>query len=97
MGEKSAINSRAEAQKVERAEQATGDVAVFDKLYAEYEGNPEVTRQRLIMETLESVLPDAKLYIMNDDEGTMKYLPLGEMQTAVPPAAEEQTEEGSGN
>ncbi|WP_271852332.1 FtsH protease activity modulator HflK [Planococcus maritimus] len=97
LGEKSAINSRAEAQKVERVEQATGDVAVFDKLYAEYEGNPEVTKQRLIMETLESVLPDAKLYIMNDDEGTMKYLPLGEMQTVVPPAAEEETEEGGGN
>lgn len=97
LGEKSAINSRAEAQKVERVEQATGDVAVFDKLYAEYEGNPEVTRQRLIMETLESVLPDAKLYIMNDDEGTMKYLPLGEMQTVVPPAAEEETDEGGGN
>ncbi|WP_211653865.1 FtsH protease activity modulator HflK [Planococcus alpniumensis] len=97
LGEKSAINSRAEAQKVERVEQATGDVAVFDKLYAEYEGNPEVTRQRLIMETLESVLPNAKLYIMNDDEGTMKYLPLGEMQTVVPPAAEEETEEGGGN
>lgn len=97
LGEKSAINSRAEAQKVERVEQARGDVAVFDKLYAEYESNPEVTRQRLIMETLESVLPDAKLYIMNDDEGTMKYLPLGEMQTAIPPATEEQTEEGGGN
>ncbi|WP_434402414.1 FtsH protease activity modulator HflK [Planococcus sp. 11815] len=97
LGEKSAINSRAEAQKVERVEQATGDVAVFDKLYAEYEGNPEVTRQRLIMETLESVLPNAKLYIMNDDEGTMKYLPLGEMQTVVPPAAEEETDEGGGN
>lgn len=97
LGEKSAINSRAEAQKVERVEQATGDVAVFDKLYAEYEGNPEVTKQRLIMETLESVLPDAKLYIMNDDEGTMKYLPLGEMQTVVPPATEEETEEGGGN
>lgn len=97
LGEKSAINSRAEAQKVERVEQARGDVAVFDKLYAEYEGNPEVTKQRLIMETLESVLPNAKLYIMNDDEGTMKYLPLGEMQTAVPPATEEQTEEGGGN
>lgn len=97
LGEKSAINSRAEAQKVERVEQARGDVAVFDKLYAEYESNPEVTRQRLVMETLESVLPDAKLYIMNDDEGTMKYLPLGEMQSAIPPAAEEETDEGGGN
>lgn len=96
LGEKSAINSRAEAQKVERVEQARGDVAVFDKLYAEYENNPEVTRQRLIMETLEAVLPNAKLYIMNDDEGTMKYLPLGEMQAAIPPAAADE-EEGGGN
>ncbi len=94
LGEKSAINSRAEAKKVERVEQARGDIAVFDKLYAEYEGNPDITRQRLIMETLESVLPSAKLYIMND-EGTMKYLPLGEMQTVVPPVADE--EEGGGN
>lgn len=96
LGEKAAINSRAEGQKVSRVEQARGDVAVFDKLYAEYRTNPEVTRQRLIIETLETVLPNAKLYIMNDEGGTMKYLPLEGMQTAVPPAAETE-EEGSGN
>ncbi|RNF40860.1 FtsH protease activity modulator HflK [Planococcus salinus] len=95
LGEKSAINSRAEGQKVARIEQARGDVALFDKLYAEYEANPEVTRQRLVMETLESVLPNAKIYIMNDEGGTMKYLPLESMQSVVPPAAE--TEEGGGN
>lgn len=95
LGEKAAINSRAEGQKVSRVEQARGDVALFDKLYAEYETNPEVTEQRIIMETLEAVLPDAKLYIMNDEGGTMKYLPLEGMQTVVPPAAE--TEEGGGN
>ena len=93
LGEKAAINSRAEGQKVARVEQALGDVALFDKLYAEYETNPEVTRQRIVMETLETVLPNAKLYIMNDEGGTMTYLPLNEAQTVVPPAAEE----GGGN
>ena len=93
LGEKAAINSRAEGQKVARVEQALGDVALFDKLYAEYETNPEVTRQRIVMETLETVLPNAKLYIMNDEGGTMTYLPLNEAQTIVPPAAEE----GGGN
>lgn len=93
LGEKAAINSRAEGQKVARVEQALGDVALFDKLYAEYETNPEVTRQRIVMETLETVLPNAKLYIMNDEGGTMTYLPLNETQTIVPPAAEE----GGGN
>ncbi|SDH99491.1 membrane protease subunit HflK [Planococcus glaciei] len=102
LGEKAAINSRAEGQKVSRIEQARGDVAIFDKLYTEYKTNPEVTQQRLVMETLETVLPNAKLYIMNDDGGTMKYLPLNEMQTVVPPAAEEkeetkETKEGGGN
>jgi membrane protease subunit HflK len=89
LGEKAAINSRAEGQKVARVEQALGDVALFDKLYAEYETNPEVTRQRIVMETLETVLPNAKLYIMNDEGGTMTYLPLNDAQTIVPPAAEE--------
>ncbi|HSJ37524.1 MAG TPA: FtsH protease activity modulator HflK [Planococcus sp. (in: firmicutes)] len=91
LGEKAAINSRAEGQKVARVEQALGDVAVFDKLFTEYEANPEVTRQRLILETLETVLPNAKLYIMNDEGGTMKYLPLGDNQTLLPPAAEAET------
>ncbi len=95
LGEKAAINSRAEGQKVSRIQQATGDVALFDKLYKEYETNPEVTKQRIIMETLETVLPNAKLYIMNDEGGTMKYLPLDGLQPAVPPAAE--TKEGSGD
>ncbi len=93
LGEKAAINSRAEGQKVARVEQALGDVALFDKLYAEYKTNPEVTRQRIVLETLESVLPNAKLYIMNDEGGTMKYLPLDGLQTVVPPVAEE----GGGN
>lgn len=97
LGEKAAINSRAEGEKVSRVQQAAGDVALFDKLYVEYETNPEVTKQRIIMETLESVLPNAKLYIMNDEGGTMKYLPLDGMQTAVPPAVEEEAAEGGGN
>ena len=30
----------------------------------------------LVMETLDAVLPNAQIYIMNDEGGTMKYLPL---------------------
>lgn len=97
-GEKSAIQSRAEGQKVARVEQALGDVALFNELYTEFEASPEVTRQRLVMETLEAVLPNAKIYIMNDDGGTMKYLPLEGLQTnTVPPVEEAETEEGGGN
>ncbi|KIL43812.1 tail fiber protein [Jeotgalibacillus soli] len=90
-GEKDAIISRAEGERAARIEQARGDVAIFDKLYTEYQSNPEVTRQRLILETLEEVLPGAEIYIMNDDGGTVKYLPLQPLdrQQSVPEADQE--------
>lgn len=75
-GEKEAILSKAAADKITRIQQAEGDVAVFNSLYAQYSLNKEITRSRLILETLEQVLPNAKLYIMNDDGETLKYLPL---------------------
>jgi membrane protease subunit HflK len=88
----SAIKSRAEGQRTARIEQAKGEIAVFDKLYTEYKNNQEITRQRLVIETLESVLPNAQIYIMNDSGETVKYLPL-QQPTQVPPVATE----GGGN
>lgn len=97
-GEKDAILSRAQGDKIARIEQATGDVAVFDKLYAEYSNNKEITRERLILETIEQVLPGANLYIMNDDGGTMKYLPLipGQQGTVQAPEEEDKKQEEGG-
>ncbi len=101
-GEVDAIISEARGYQTARKEQALGDVALFDKLYAEYQNNKEITRQRLVMETLDSVLPGAKIYIMNDDGGAMKYLPLQPLESTKQnaPAAtttnESKTEEGSG-
>ncbi len=87
-GEKDAIISRAEGEKIARIEQATGEVAVFNKLYEQYAGNKEITRDRLVLETLETVLPNAQIYIMNDDSGTMTYLPLQNLQTTAAPKTE---------
>ncbi|MBM7620553.1 membrane protease subunit HflK [Bacillus tianshenii] len=96
-GEKDAIISRAEGEKAARVEQARGDVARFNALYAEYVNAPELTRKRLILETMEEVLPYAEIYIMNDDGNTMKYFPIRPMErtettTPKPPA----NQEGSG-
>lgn len=89
VGEAAAILSRAEGEKASRIEQATGEVALFNQLYDEYRLNKDITRQRLVLETLEAVLPNAQIYIMNDDgSGTMKYLPIQPMQT-TPPSTEE--------
>lgn len=95
VGERDAIQSRALGQKTARIEQALGDVALFNDLHAEYEKNKSITRQRLIIETLEQVLPKAKIYIMNDNGETVKYLPLNQLESGTPPPVEDQTEGGS--
>ncbi|MBD8068942.1 FtsH protease activity modulator HflK [Bacillus sp. PS06] len=75
-GEKDALISRANGDKAARIEIARGDVAIFNELYNEYKNSPEITRQRLVLETLDQVLPGAEIYIMNDDGNTMKYFPI---------------------
>ncbi|MER1999861.1 MAG: FtsH protease activity modulator HflK, partial [Lysinibacillus sp.] len=90
-GEKDAIISRAEGERATRIAEAEGEVAVFNKLYNEYKNNKSITRERLVLETLENVLPNAQIYIMNDDGDTLKYLPL-QPQTTPPVASDKEDE-----
>lgn len=92
IGERDAIQSRAIGQKTSRIQQAHGDVALFNNLHAEYKDNKEITRKRLVLETLEQVLPKAKLYIMNDNGETVKYLPLQQLENTSPPPEEPKSE-----
>ncbi|PLR98111.1 FtsH protease activity modulator HflK [Bacillus sp. T33-2] len=91
-GEKQALISRAQGEKAARIEHARGDVAVFNKLYEEYRKNPEITRQRIVIETLEQVLPGSEIYIMNDDGNTMKYFPIRPLETEKPKSEKEGSE-----
>jgi modulator of FtsH protease HflK len=83
-GEEAALKSKAQGDKAARIETARGDVSVFNKLYAEYATNPEITRERLILETLEQVLPSAEIYIMNDNGDTLKYFPIRPLENQQP-------------
>lgn len=94
-GEKEAIIRRAEGQKEARIQQAHGDVAVFNSLYNAYQNNQEITRDRLIIETLEQVLKDAQIYIMDDDGNTVKYFPIPPLTNQAQSAPETPVEEGS--
>ncbi len=89
-GEKDAIISKAEGDRAARIEQARGDVAIFNELYNEYKNSPVITKQRLVLETLDQVLPGAEIYIMNDDGNTMKYFPIRPLEEQRPttPAVE---------
>ncbi len=79
-GEKDAILSQAEATSVSLVEKAKGDTARFNALYTEYTNNKDVTKQRLITDTLNAVLGDAQLYITDGADGTLKYLPITQIK-----------------
>ncbi|MRX71760.1 FtsH protease activity modulator HflK [Bacillus lacus] len=88
-GEKEALNSKAQGDRVARIERARGEVASFNALYEEYKDAKDITSKRLILETIDTVLPGADIYIMKDDGNTMKYLPMKEGQRPVPAAGSE--------
>lgn len=69
------IIKAAEAQKTERINEATAQVARFNAMYEEYVKNPTITKQRMFYETMEEVLPNLKVVIEGSD---------GEMQTFYP-------------
>lgn len=75
-GKKEALISNAEQLRTERIERAKGDVATFSAIYSEYVKNKTVTKQRLVVETLNQILPKAKIYIMDEGSSTVKYLPI---------------------
>lgn len=88
-GEKDALISAAQGDKAARIERARGDVSVFNKLYVEYSKSPDITRQRLVLETIEQVLPNTEIYIMNDDGNTLKYFPIRPLEKEQPKVKEE--------
>ena len=68
------IVQTAEANKAARIAEAEGQVARFNEMYDEYELYPLITKKRLFLETMETILPGAKV-IITDGE-TQNMLPL---------------------
>ena len=56
-GEAEKLIETAKGYAAERVNQAQGDVAKFESIYAEYTKAPDVTRQRMYIETMAKVLP----------------------------------------
>ena len=74
------IKEEAEAYRQQVIAKATGEAQRFDQLLFEYEKAPEVTRERLYIDALESVLTNTSK-VMVDVEGgnNMMYLPLDKL------------------
>ena len=76
----------AEAYKAEVIAQAQSEVAVFNAVYDEYIAAPDVTRTRLMIETLERVLENSgRIVVAQPDSGIVPFLNLdgGSDETAV--------------
>jgi membrane protease subunit HflK len=63
----------------ERVNNALGESARFNALFREYMKAPEITKQRLYLETMQQVLPRLGGKIITDEEGN-NVLPLLQMQ-----------------
>src|SRR5512133_441836 len=70
---------KAEGFATERVNNALGEAARFNALYREYIKAPEVTRRRIYLETMGSVIPRLGQKIITDESGN-NVLPLLQMQ-----------------
>lgn len=71
----------AEAYKAQVVTLAQGDVARFNSVYAAYAQAPEVTRQRMYIETVEQIMRESQKVILDTKAGSgnMIYLPLDKL------------------
>lgn len=75
-GEALKIIEEAEAYKAEVIDLATGEASRFTQILAEYRLAPQVTRERMYLETMERVLARTEKLILDNDSGAVPYLPI---------------------
>ena len=67
---------------------AEGEASRFTQVLAEYQLAPEITRKRLYLETMESVMSrNKKVFLDVKSSGNILYLPLDSAASGVDPAA----------
>jgi len=72
----------AEAYKSQVVSQAEGDVARFNSVYQAYQSAPEVTRQRMYIDAIESIMQRSRKVMIDSKSGAngnMLYLPLDKL------------------
>ncbi|NBU13504.1 MAG: FtsH protease activity modulator HflK [Alphaproteobacteria bacterium] len=83
-GEAARIQQEAEAYRERVIAEASGQASRFDQIYAEYKKAPEVTRERMYLETMERILAGSEKTVIDQNgasqQGVVPYLPLGDFQ-----------------
>jgi modulator of FtsH protease HflK len=81
-GQAQRLSQDAQAYKAQVVALAEGNVARFNSVYAAYAQAPDVTRERLYLETIEQILRDSQKIIVDTKGGAggnMIYLPLDKL------------------
>jgi len=84
-GKVAVILQAAEAYREQTVAEATGQTARFLKIYDEYKKAPQVTRQRMYLETMERLFSGTDKIILDpgaqsSSPGVVPYLPLDQLQ-----------------
>lgn len=88
------ITQAAEAYKQQTVAEATGQTARFLKIYDEYKKAPDVTRERMYLETMERILGGTEKIILDSGVGgssVVPYLPLNELTRPAQPRNQSQS------
>ena len=76
---------QAEGYLLDRVNRAQGDASRFNSLHQAYRSAPQVTRQRLYLETMQKVIPrlGTKLFVDSAAKGVLPLLPLETLKQAT--------------
>jgi membrane protease subunit HflK len=86
-GAASRLMQEAEAYKLNVIAKAEGEARRFEKLLAEYQKAPDVTRERLYLDTMQTVFEHTNNVLLDVKSGNMVYLSLDKKQRPAVPVA----------
>ena len=87
-GEATRMIEQAQAYRDRIIKESQGEAERFLKVYEAYTLNPDVTRQRIYLETVQKVLQNTDKVIMEGGSGVVPYLPLDQLRRGGPAVAE---------
>ena len=79
-GDAERILQDAEAYRDKVIADSTGEASRFEQILEEYRQAPRVTRERMYLETMETVLGNAEKLVLDNESGAVPYLPIDRVQ-----------------
>jgi membrane protease subunit HflK len=83
-GQSAQLLQESESYRAQQVNSAQGEASRFNAVLAEYVKAPDVTRKRLYLETMEGVLGDVQMFLVDtpnaNGQGVIPFLPLNELR-----------------